>query len=119
MQEELTKSLRLTDKNEVSYFGKPDEYDYSKFSQIDEFAWDMDLQNKFTPIAKKLDLSQESIDMLLEIALEMAQKQKTAYEKDDETRLNEDVLKYSKLLSKDNELPNINSLQMKQYMDII
>ncbi|MBQ7287564.1 MAG: hypothetical protein IJW73_07380 [Candidatus Gastranaerophilales bacterium] len=118
MQEELTKSLRLTDKNEVSYFGKPDEYDYSKFSQIDEFAWDMDLQNKFTPIAKKLDLSQESIDMLLEIALEMAQKQKTAYEKDDETRLNEDVLKYSKLLSEDNELPNINSLQMKQYMDI-
>ena len=117
MQQELNTKLKLTDNNETGYFEKSDEYDYSKFSSIEEFAWDIDLQNKFTPIAKKLNLSQEAIDLLLDIALEMAQKQKRAYEKDDEARLNDSVVLYSKLLIEDSELPCINSIQMKEYMD--
>ena len=76
------------------------------------------MQNKFAPIAQKLNLSQESIDMLLEIALEMAQKQKVAYEKDDNAKLQDNISNYGRLLNEDNELPNVNSLQMKQYMDI-
>ena len=56
--------------------------------------------------------------MLLEIALEMAQKQKVAYEKDDNAKLQDNISNYGRLLNEDNELPTVNSLQMKQYMDI-
>ena len=42
--------------------------------------------NKLTPLAQKLNLSQESLEMLLELALEMSRKQKAQYEKDEETK---------------------------------
>ena len=34
MQEELSKKLRLSDKNEAGYFEKPSEFDFSKFTNF-------------------------------------------------------------------------------------
>ena len=82
MQQQLNNNLKLSDKKEQNFFGKPDKYDFSKFSSIEEFGWDEELMNKLSPLAQKLNLSQESLEMLLDIALEMSQKQKMAYEKD-------------------------------------
>ena len=45
---------------------------------------------------EKLNLSQESVEMLLDIALEMSQKQKANYEKDDELKRNENIVNYEK-----------------------
>lgn len=118
MQEELNNKLKLSDKNEVQLFGKPDKYDYSKFTSVNEFSWDDNLANKFSPIAQKLNLSQESMEMLLEIALEMSQKQRAAFEKDAETKYYDDVTEYNRLFNEDKELPGINSIQMRGYMDL-
>lgn len=118
MQQDLNNNLRLTDKKDIVLFGKPEKYDYSKFSSIDEFDWDEELFNKFSSIVEKLNLSQESLEMLLEIALEMSRKQKAAYEKDEFDKYNDNILNYNKLFDDDIELPKVNSLQMRKFMDL-
>ena len=104
--------------NEKSYFGKPEKYDYSKFSSIEEFGWDDELMNKLTPLAEKLNLSQESVELLMELALEMSQKQKALYEKDEQAKYNENVIHYNNLFNEDIELPKVNSVQIRKFMDL-
>jgi len=118
MQQELNNKIKLTDNKEQQLFGKPDKYDYSKFTTVDEFSWDEDLANKFSPIAQKLNLSQESVEMLLDIALEMSQKQKSAYEKDEEAKYLDNISNYNKLFEQDMDLPKVNSIQMRKYMEL-
>lgn len=118
MQQELNNKIRLNNKTEKSLFGQPDNYDYSKFTSVNHYSWDEDLANKFLPIAKKLNLSQESVEMLLEIALEMSEKQREYYEKDEQTKYMSDVLNYNKMFDEDDELPNVNSIQIREFMDI-
>ena len=48
--EQLNNSLKLSDKNTLISIDKNDLYDYSKYASLDEFAWDEDLANKFSPI---------------------------------------------------------------------
>lgn len=116
--QQLNNNLKLSDKNEQILFGKPDKYDYSKFTSIEGFDWDDELMNKFSPIAQKLNLSQESLELLLELALEMVQKQKDAYEKDIQLKYQEDIANYSQLFAQDSELPRVNSVQIRQYMEL-
>ncbi len=118
MQQQLNNNLKLSDKKEQNFFGKPDKYDFSKFSSIEEFGWDEELMNKLSPLAQKLNLSQESLEMLLDIALEMSQKQKMAYEKDEIAKYQDNVMGYNKLFNEDSELPSANSLQLRQYMQL-
>ena len=118
MQQKLNTNIKLTDKSEANFFGKPEKYDYSKFSSIDEFGWDDELMNKLTPLAEKLNLSQESVELLMELALEMSQKQKAQYEKDEEQKQVENILNYNKLFSEDNELPKVNSIQIRKFMEL-
>lgn len=118
MQQQLNTNLKLSDKAQVNYFGKPDKYDYSKFMSIDDFDWDEDLASKLTPLAEKLNLSQESVELLIELALEMSQKQKAQYQKDEQTKQEENILNYNKLFKEDNELPKVNSLQIKKFMEL-
>lgn len=118
MQEEnISKQLCLQDKNQEVLFGIPDKYDYSKFTS-DGFDLDDELLQKFQPVAHKLNLSQESLEMLLEIALEMSKKQRAMYEKDEQTRLKENVAKYDQMFKEDNELPKLNSLEVRKYMGL-
>ena len=117
MQEMFNNNLKLSDKKEpvkeiVS------KYDFSKYKSNDEFAWDEDLASKFYPIAQKLDLSQESVETLLDIALEMSRKQKALYDKDEEARYFDSVMNYNRLFSEDNELPKVNTLEMRKYLEI-
>lgn len=118
MQQNINNRLCLKDKSEEKLFGMPGEYDYSKFAGLEDFELDYELMDKFLPIAKKLDLSQESVEMLLEIALEMSKKQKARYEKDEETRQAEQAAKYNKLFEEDCELPSQNSLQINEYLSV-
>ena len=115
MQEQLNNYLKLGNIKDFTPFGKPDKYDYSKYSSLDEFAWDEELMNKLSPLAQKLDLSQESLEALLDIALEMSQKQKAMYEKDENQKYLDSVSNYNKLFLQDCELPKANSSEMKKY----
>ena len=90
-------------------------YDFTKF-KTDEFELDEELLNKFKPVAQKLKLSQESVETLMEIALEMSRKQKALYEKDAKEKLKDDISKYDSMFRQDSELPDLNSSDAKTYM---
>ena len=59
MQQQLNENLKLGNNSINNFFGKPEKYDYSKYSSVDEFGWDEELMNKLSPLAEKLNLSQE------------------------------------------------------------
>ena len=118
MQQDLFSKIRLGDNADVKLANNATKYDYSKYSSLEDFDWDVELEQKFSPIAQKLNLSQESIEMLLEIALEMSRKQKALYEQDAKVKLDNDILNYTKLFNEDNELPSLNSVQVREYMEI-
>ena len=118
MQAELNNKIKLISDNDVNKPTKKSIYDYSKYSSMSEFGWDSELENKLSPIAQKLNLSQEALENLLELALEMVQKQKAAYEKDEEEKLKDNVLNYHQMFNEDSELPKVNSSSLKQYMDL-
>lgn len=90
-------------------------YNFSKFKSAN-FELDEGLLNKFQPIAKKLKLSQESVESLMEIALEMSEKQRAMYEKDENQKREFDIKKYDKMFRDDKELPDLNSNSAREYM---
>lgn len=90
-------------------------YDFSKFKS-DDFDLDDELLQKFKPVAQKLRLSQESVEALMEIALEMSKKQRAIYEVDEEQKLKDDISKYDRMFKEDSELPSLYSKDSKVYM---
>ena len=118
MQQETKNTVSLGENQEEKLFGKPEKYDYSKYSEIDGFGLDEELVEKFAQIAQKLDLSQYSAQMLLELAVEMSQKQAQTREKDEKNTQEETLLAYQKMFKEDSELPDQNSSQIKEYMRI-
>lgn len=118
MQEELNSKIYLQEKNDFKNAFEDEYYDYSRFSQLKDFDFDRELIAKFTPIARKLNLSQESVEMLLEIALEMSQKQNAIFEQSDSEKLSKKVAEYSRLLKEDKEFSNQNSSGFVEYMRI-
>ncbi len=90
-------------------------YNFSKFKSAN-YELDEALLNKFQPIAKKLNLSQESVESLMEIALEMSEKQRAMYEKDEKQKRDNDIKKYDKMFRDDSELPDLNSSDVREYM---
>ncbi|MBQ9150300.1 hypothetical protein IJX73_05145 [bacterium] len=118
MQTEINNNIKLGMSFDTQGQKSDTLYDYSKYSSREDFDWDVELENKLSPIAKKLNLSQESLELLLELALEMAQKQKAAYEMDDEEKFKQKVLNYHQMFDEDLELPKVNSAQLKQYMSL-
>jgi hypothetical protein len=90
-------------------------YDFSKFEKGD-YKLDEDLLKKFKPIARKLRLSQESVEELFEIAFEMSEKQRAVYEKDESQKLSDDIEKYDRMFRDDDELPDLNTPKAKIYM---
>ncbi len=117
MQEE-TEKICLRDNSEKNLLGKPDEYDFSKYEEIKDYFFDKDLIAKFAPIAKKLNLSQNCVDSLLDLALEMSNRQNKLWLKNEDEKLKDKMSEYSLLLEKDNSIPYKNSVAFREYMEI-
>ena len=118
MQQNLNYAIGLNSSLSDKTIDNSSDYDYSKFKQLEDFDWDNELYAKFSPIAKKLNLSQESVDLLLDLALEMSRKQKSVYDSEDKARFENQVMEYNKLFCADCDIPNANSSQLKEYMMI-
>ncbi len=118
MQEQINNRLKLGETVNQETTDNKNKYDFSKYSSLEEFAWDEELVSKFYPIAQRLNLSQEAVEILLDVALEMSRKQKELYDKDEEGKYCENVINYNKLFCEDSELPKVNSSEMKKYFQI-
>ena len=117
MQEQIKNPLYLNDEGE-DLFGVPEQYDCSKFQNLDGFCLDDELMKQFIPIAKKLNLSQHSVEMLFEIALNMVKKQTLQYERDKEFTKQTMLEGYYKKFCEDCELPNPNTPKVSEYMRV-
>jgi len=117
MQDTTKPKFYLSSADEIK-ISKNDDYDYSKYSDLKDFVLDEELKGKFAPVAKKLNLSQESVEMLLDIALEMSQKQKANYDLSKDQMRNENITKYGSLFEKDSDIPSKNSIRINEYMKI-
>ena len=115
MQENLENKYCLKDNTDEN-FKLTDEYNFSKFLADDEFDLDDELAGKLIPIAKKLNLSQDSLDLLLELALEMSKKQKEIYKSDERTNQEKNAAKYTELFKQDRNIPSENSQKLQEYM---
>lgn len=109
---------RLSDINNEKDFSENCKYDFKKFTENPDFELDYELLNKFYPIAEQLNLSQENVDLLMELACEMSNRQKSLYEKDEEEKLKEKTQQYSVLFSEDSEIPSRNPEKHRNYMQI-
>lgn len=114
MQEINTTLLHLG-KNETPMSGN---YDYSKFKDLEDFDLDDELIEKFNPIAHELNLSQESVETLLDLALEMSKKQKYVLSENSDYKRNCEIQKYYTMAKNDAEIPDFNSVKLKEYVRI-
>jgi len=104
--------------NDEDLFGVPENYDYSKYKNLEGYDLDDELIEKFAPVARKLNLSQSSVEMLMDIAYDMSKKQNERFENDAKDEQIKCIQNYSKMFSEDAELPNQNSIQLQEYMKI-
>jgi len=72
-------------------------YDFSKYSDLEGFYLDDELLAKFQPIAQELNLSQESVELLLDIAYQMSLKQDEKFKKDLDERQNSLIEEYDQM----------------------
>lgn len=93
-------------------------YDYSRFSDLEDFSLDEELLAKFQPIARKLNLSQESVELLLDIAYQMSKKQDEKFQQDLSERQNSLIEEYNRMFDEDIEIPNKNSLKIRNYLSV-
>lgn len=115
MQENL-----INNENNICLSDKTDEfeYDFQKFSELEEFSLDEELLNKFKPIAKKLKLSQEQVEMLMDIAYQMSLKQDERYKNDESYKQESKLNSYAKEFDEDKSLPDKNSEDLRKYMTL-
>lgn len=113
MQENLNGQIHLKDEE---LFGTPEQYDYTRFKNLEDYEFDDELMEKFLPVARQLNLSQHSLEMLMDIALEMSRKQNDKYIKNDEDKKIKCMQDYNKMFLEDSELPNPDSIMIKDYM---
>lgn len=116
MLNEIQKPVKLNDDEDL--FGVPENYDYSKYKNLEGYDFDEELEKKFAPVARKLNLSQSSVEMLMDIAYDMSKKQNERFAKDEQDKQSECIKNYSKMFEEDSELPDQNSSGLQEYMKI-
>lgn len=122
-QEEITdKPQEETQATQSEYIGAPETYDFSKVNMPEGFKIDTVLADKFAPIGKELNLSQQAVDKLANFFVQYQQdKLATADEKIAEFRkqeLNNAKLKYEQLLNNDKEIGAGDKAKMNAYIDV-
>lgn len=114
----MQNNIFLTDNNQKTLFGKPEEYNYSKYQNLEDFTLDDSLLKEFSDIAIKLNLSQDALEMLLDMALNMSRKQSEVSKDDIQNKLDNDIANWQKMYDEDSDLPKRNSTNLRNYMSV-
>lgn len=97
-------------------YGSPETYDYSEAKMPDGMELDKDLISKFEPLAKKYNLSNKSANELLNLAIEMQQKNMAKFG-DLASQIQENERNsYMQLLNTDDELSKMTDEEYSQYL---
>lgn len=117
-QEEKKEDIK---NEENQLFGAPENYDYQAIELPEGIKFDNALAEKFSPIAKELNLSQEGANKLVNMLIEHQQEQLAdsanqiaEYERQKQEMA---ILEYSKQVKADKEI-GVNEQEQNAYMDI-
>lgn len=108
--------------NRTEFFGAPENYDFANIQMPEGCKLDTALAEKFAPIGKKLNLSQQGVNELANFFIEYQQQRLAgADEKIAEFRkqeLDSAKLKYEQMLNTDKEIGAGDKTKMNAYIDV-
>lgn len=109
-------------KTENEYSGAPETYDFKEVNLPEGFRIDTELAEKFAPIGKKLNLSQQGANELAYLLIDFQQSQMAGanekiaeYEKQKAAATK---LSYEKMLNTDKEIGGGDTTKMNAYLDV-
>jgi hypothetical protein len=106
-KEEIPKE-QLETNDEVSYFGKPEKYDYSQVQLPENYCYDENLLNEFNELAGKYNLSQRGADELMSMAVKLTQLTGENYSKAMAEQQRQTIENYKRTLVNDREIGGVN-----------
>lgn len=108
--------------NENAYHGAPENYDFKTLEMPDGFKFSEELSNKFTPIAKKLNLSQDGANEIANLYIGILKEQQASapetIKKFQAELQSAKQAEYEKLLNQDEEIGGGDEDKMNKYIDI-
>lgn len=99
-------------------YGSPETYDYAEVKMPDGMELDKDMLDKFNPLAKKYNLSNKSANELMNLAVEMQQKNMAKFGDLAKQLQENEKNSYEKLLNTDEELSKKTDAEYSQYLSV-
>lgn len=101
--------------NEI--YGSPESYDYSEVQLPENMTLDEEMLEKFNPIAKELNLSNKSANRLMNLAVELTQKNSAKFVEEITAQIQDAESKqYMQMLNTDEELNAYSDEEYSQYL---
>ena len=104
--------------NQEEIYGAPESYDYSKIQLPEDMTLDEEMVAKFNPIAKELNLSNESANRLMSLAVELTGKNAARFSEAAAQLQIAEKNSYLELLDKDQELNSYSTEEYDQYLSV-
>jgi len=103
-------------------YGAPESYDFKDVTLPEGWEFDNELAEKFAPIGKELNLSQESANKLVNLYIQAQQNNAAKYGEQfaelKKQESNATLLNYEALLNKDVEIGGGDKAKMNAYLDV-
>lgn len=108
MYDEQPKTSIEIQTEEESYFGKPNQYDYSMIELPENYCYNEELLNEFNELAGKYNLSQKSANELMSVAVKLTKLMSDNFSKTMAEQNREKINGYKQLLNIDSEIGGAN-----------
>lgn len=99
-------------------YGSPENYDYSKVAMPEGMQLDQELVNEFNPLAKELNLSNDSASKLMALGVKLAQKNAATFNEAIQQAQVAEKNSYLEKLNSDKELNVLNTDDYNKYLDV-
>lgn len=107
-----------TSDNDAEIYGSPENFDYSTTVLPEGMELDQELIGEFEPIARKLNLSNQSANELMGLAVKLAEKNFSKVGDIGAEIEQREKLAYAEMLNNDKELNISDDAQYNQYLDV-
>lgn len=106
------------DNSDDGKYGSPENYDYSSVNLPEGMKLDEELLTEFNPLAKELNLSNDSANKLMALGVKLAQKNAATFKEATEQAAIAEKNSYLEQLNNDKELNVLNTDDYNKYLDV-
>lgn len=104
--------------DEDGKYGSPENYDYSTVTLPEGMQLDEELVNEFNPLAKELNLSNDSANKLMALGVKLAQKNAATFREATQQAAIAEKNSYLEQLNNDKDLNVLNTDDYNKYLDV-